>query len=478
MPIGEEKDKLLAAAEKELEKIRTQTKRDRQSAILEKWAEALLEVAAMDQRQEKYKTILDKASAKYDLAEEYSDDKISIWNSHCFALSTAVKAADDPERKWDLLSASAKLAEDIVAAEPSQSSKRTLGHIYIQLGELRKESRDKYRSKAWRMFLEAAELQDIEDDYHLSSLFFKDTYFTAAQVLSSVHKDGRNNRSNWDFNRQHLARAIGLYRKEFALYPALSEKVDSIGKPSAWTSHWTEAAGKTPETFQYHITKKLAPKMLEIYQACDPVTMDAWSLTQLALLHRHLASSGLLTPEYQELYWRRAEEMLRKAMDLEKATDAAFMDKTPNPPKKINLGDDLLIYSLGPDESRPSSFTQEEYKLYDLTLAMTELGLLLSEKTLKNDERKEALLKEAEGLWQRAEELRPGSSRYARARWAARQGDLEALKNNLRHNRNDLRTMLFPDFETAGNDPALADYADEAWFKNSWYGFDRQGPEQ
>ncbi|UQZ89595.1 hypothetical protein C4J81_10410 [Deltaproteobacteria bacterium Smac51] len=203
--------------------------------------------------------------------------------------------------------------------------------------------------------------------------------------------------------------------------------------------------------------------------AATPATMDAWDLTQLAGLHRHLAASSMLTPEYQSLYWQRAEEMLRRAIKLHRGTVNAFVrGKISVPAPKGFL--EHIIYDLEPGQGQPKTFGVVEGSIYELTAAMSELGLVLAERSRLEADQK-AMLKEAEYWWSKAERVRAGSSSYSRARWAAWQGDLKALKENLGHSRGDARALIFPSFEEAKVDPALAGYINEAWFRQCWYGF-------
>ena len=132
---------------------------------------------------------------------------------------------------------------------------------------------------------------------------------------------------------------------------------------------------------------------------------------------------------------------------------------------------DGLIYDLS-DEERPETFSLKESDLYELTLAMSELALVLSEQTLGNADQRNQKLKEAGDFWEQSEKIRPGSSRYARARWSAHLGDLEGVKKNLAHNLTDHRALLFPALAEAREDPALAAYINEPWFEKCWYGFE------
>lgn len=489
LPSGLQRDKILAEAEAGLNKNISQIDRNNRSETLQDWGDILMWLAATETAPDKIESLTSQAQAKYQLAAAEAEDIRAVYRRQSRACQLASKESKDWDRKRDWLKSAIKYQKLALTEKPdhfglmSQDKSLdyfdliSLARMYYQLPEVDKTlsgREERYRRLAIELTLKAAELDEGHEIW-MTLLKHVDRYFLPAQLLAAFSLDSRKRHMNWDFDRHYLARAMGLYRRVFQLLPSQSDWVELDGKPKALASNGMTAAGQAPETYQGHITKKVAALMEQIVQVCEPKTMDAWDLAQLAGLHRYLAASGLLTPEYRLLYWQRAEKMLRQALELEADTAAALGNAPAGPPPEPG---DQLIHDLAPGQTRPPNLAEQEGRIYDLTLATTELGLLLAERTLWDEDQKSARLKEAEELWARAEKLRPGSSRYARARWAAWRGDLKTLKENLGHNRNDTQALLYPTLEAAREDPALADYVNEPWFRQSWYGFGFQGQEK
>jgi hypothetical protein len=84
------------------------------------------------------------------------------------------------------------------------------------------------------------------------------------------------------------------------------------------------------------------------------------------------------------------------------------------------------------------------------------------------------LLLKAEESWNEAENLSPGSTLYARARWAAWSGDIPLLINNLAHPAFSEDNFDWPSFEEACFDPAFSFYKNESWFKAAWFGYSQR----
>jgi hypothetical protein len=160
-----------------------------------------------------------------------------------------------------------------------------------------------------------------------------------------------------------------------------------------------------------------------------PETLPPWYQYQLASFLRLAAASGYLPEEEQMAYWRLALHYLRLA-------------------KK------------SPDTSCLAAVLAEE-------------GLVLAELNLLNSAPDPSLLYQAENLWQEAEKLAPDSSRYARARWAAWQGERAALEDSLRHPAALEDSLVWPAFEQGSLDPAFRPMHREAWFKKAWFGYSR-----
>lgn len=203
------------------------------------------------------------------------------------------------------------------------------------------------------------------------------------------------------------------------------------------------------QSFHRDVTQAAAFEFRRLHQTLAPDTGNRLILVRLARLYRFAAASGQLTPHYQSLYQERAEALLRRASaDL----------RRPDP---------------SDEDEFSASFTVnlENPQITARALALAELGLILAEKGLNADNPGGPNPTEAENLWSRAEALHSGVTRYARARWAARLGDLQVLKENLSHSPDDLSDQIFPTLAEARDDPAFRPYANEPWFRAHWYGF-------
>jgi hypothetical protein len=180
-------------------------------------------------------------------------------------------------------------------------------------------------------------------------------------------------------------------------------------------------------TFQERLASALNRPVSRLLAMARPETLPPWHQLQLASFLRLAAASGYLPAEERMAYWRLALRFLRLA--------AA---KEDNP---------------------------------DLGAILAEEGLILAELNLLNRAPDPGLLKEAQTLWQKAEKSAPGSSHYARARWAAWRGDREELKKALAHPPAWEDNLTWPSFQRALNDPAFRPYRAEPWLKAAWFGY-------
>jgi hypothetical protein len=166
-----------------------------------------------------------------------------------------------------------------------------------------------------------------------------------------------------------------------------------------------------------------------------PFDLPPWYKLKAASFFRLVAASGYPPPEEQMAYFRLALALLEQAAD-----------------------ETLSLYPG--DSSRPDILAEE--------------GLVLAEMTLVNPKESSYLLKRAEDLWLEADRLESGKSHYARARWAAWQDDLQALKVYLRHEAKSQGFFLgWPSWKEIRFEPSFRKHARESWFKAAWFGYSR-----
>jgi hypothetical protein len=183
-------------------------------------------------------------------------------------------------------------------------------------------------------------------------------------------------------------------------------------------------------TFQERLASALNRPVSRLLAMAQPQTLPPWYQLKLASFLRLAAATGYPPEEEQMAYWRLALDLLRQAESKE--------------PAGLDLG-----------------------------LILAEEGLVLAELNLLNPTPDPALLKEALSLWDQAEKLAPGSSHYARARWAAWRGDLAEMKKSLAHPPALEDNFTWPSFREAISDPAFRAYREEPWLKAAWFGYSR-----
>ena len=246
-------------------------------------------------------------------------------------------------------------------------------------------------------------------------------------------------------DRNMASWALMIYRDYFNSFPEEQEGQNLFNRfPSS-------PPNKSSHTFQDAWSAGIAYKMQGIHQALLGQDLGDWGEIQLAGLYRFLVASKFLSKEYRELYFQRAAAYYRAVLAREKEI-----------PTEAESG--------GPDGQPDFAKKQDALnRAYECSLARSELGLLLAEEALANDP-KASWPEEAEKLWAEAEQILPGSSRYARARLAAWRGEKAEMIEYLRHGPDEARLLIYPSFDEARQDPAFADFRDSEWFRQVWYG--------
>ncbi len=467
LPDGPEREAMIAEAEAGFTKLYDSADRSSKAGILTDWGLVLLLPASSEPRMGqappgRYQALIARSAENLRQAVEESVDRRMTRLRQAEATARLSRAERVSDRKRRLLLAAAEGYEQVLGFGDRRADRAALAAIYYQLAQLESEHSPDRRSltaRALDQYFKAAETPEREGRVNSDD---SDLYFTLAQVLTTEAA----NRGSQDWleldrpGRQLLGEAMGFYRRHFFLLPLRNERGSSGGRSSSSGHRSTDEilnevdifVRNRPKPVRPHLTGQAAREVRQIYQAGDFNRMKAWEFSQLAGLYRHLAASDMLSPAYSRFYRQKAEDLLRRILNWKeqvRLSDGAYWD----------------WYLQSPDQPG---------------LTRSELGLLLAERTLAEPGRKAADLREAEDLWREAEELRPGSSLYARARWAAWRGDVPAMKEHLRRLRMEKEksgAWLSPDFEVAVDDPALADYVNEPWFRRAWFGFDREpGP--
>ncbi|MDR1607463.1 MAG: hypothetical protein LBT38_03540 [Deltaproteobacteria bacterium] len=238
----------------------------------------------------------------------------------------------------------------------------------------------------------------------------------ALQEVLSAFADGLESLAVWRPNSDSPPPA-----GQAQAYEPLRFLVPEIGQ--AWV--YAPAA-----TFQERLASALNRPVGRLLAMARPETLPPWHQLQLAAFLRLAAASGYPPPEEQMAYWRLALRLLRLAGSKE----------TDNP---------------------------------DLGSILAEEGLVLAELNLLNRAPDPGLLKQAQALWERAEKIAPGSSHYAKARWAAWRGDRAELEKSLAHPPAWEDNLTWPSFPRAISDPAFRPYRSEPWLKAAWFGYSR-----
>lgn len=269
--------------------------------------------------------------------------------------------------------------------------------------------------------------------------FNPDGSFDLAQMMVWAYTTGNG--------RDYLTEALIHYRHYFNSLPDGYDSWPRDGWPAEMKDGSRGAQG-----YRDVLTPLIAVKVREVHQALMDYEMTDWDCIQMGGLLRFLLASNYLTEEYQALYRQRAEDYFQLVVNSEDFSPKGLKD-----PEKSDL--------------KAENKTAIENRRYEKSLALTELGLLWAEKALAEN-KESGLPPRTRQIWEEAEKIRPGSSRYARARWAAWRGEREEMLNNLRHGQQETQGLLYPPFKAAVQDPAFADYKDFPYFKRAWYGLD------
>jgi hypothetical protein len=181
-------------------------------------------------------------------------------------------------------------------------------------------------------------------------------------------------------------------------------------------------------TFQERLASALNRPLGRLMVMVRPKSLPSWYLLKLASFLRQAAATGYPPTEERMAYRHLALNLLRMARE--------------KSPRGAELG-----------------------------LILAEEGLVLVELNLLNNTPDPSLFKEAETLWAKAEIIAPGSSHYARARWAAWRGNPTEIKQSLGHPPVWEDHFIWPSYQEALKDPAFRAYKDEPWMKAAWYGY-------
>lgn len=434
LPNSPARQELTREAEVNLDRALSLTEKDQQSVLWQRWARSLFALARKERDPEAFEDLLKRSDEKYRRALETADKPGQIWKDWGDELARPVWERDPDRRIRFLEAALEKYQQASGYVQPDPPGPGAWGDIYYQMGWLRQ----KKSATGWPWYRKALTqyalaIEEEERDKWPSQVVGDATFKMGLKVyaLAGQYSPAQTQRQ--------VNRAMRIFRRYFEALPADSEYSNRGYYPPIPG----ESQGEDEylrHSFQDDLTRTIAEKMLDILQVNYSDKPPSWRLKALAGLHRHLAWSGMLTPEYRRLYLQRTESYLRQSLD-------------------------------SPDYGPFTAKEQEERRTAQV-ISMSELGLALAEWTLIEKDDSARRLKEAEELWQQAGKLRPGSDRYARARWAARLNDRASLLKNLRHTRGEMVRALFPAFEDAVDDPAFADVKDEGWFRQNWYGFD------
>lgn len=434
LPNSPTKQELIREAEEDLDRALSLTEEAQQSALWERWARSLFALARREKDPEKFEDLLKRSDAQYRRAVETATRPGQIWKNWGDKLAHPVWERD-PDRRFRFLEAALdKYQQASGYVQPDPPGPGAWGDLYYQLGWLRQ----KKSATGWPWFRKALEqyalaIEAEARDKWPSQVVGDATFKMGLRVYALAGQSPQTQ------TQRQVNRAMRIFRGYFDALPADSE----YNNRGYYPPRPAEPQGEDEYlrySFQDDLTRTIAEKMLEIRQVNYSEKTPSWRLKALAGLHRHLAWSGLLTPEYRRLYLQRAESYLRQSLE-------------------------------SPDYGPFTAQEQEERRTAQV-ISLSELGLLLAEWTLLEKDGSERRLQDAEELWQQAGKLRPGSDRYARARWAARRNDRENLLKNLRHTRGEMVRELFPAFEDAVDDPAFTAVKDEGWFRQNWYGLD------
>ena len=441
LPAGRAKNELIARADQGFQRGLELT--ELKSVYWQHWGQGLLFLARQENEAAGFAALFERAEGNQRLAAGADPDPASVWRNWAQELSR-LTVKDKPDRQLLLLEKA--LAARRLAAETDPLARPdalALADLYFQLSRLyelndQPEPARLSLDKALSFYADASESspQGLRQGYP-----YQAAHFRQALVLASISNGGRD--------RDRLAEAMAAFRVYFSRLPQQAE-IFGLNEPGRYLEPPDAAAlaQLTATPFQFPISELTAYNFQSIYQALNPPEMTPWGLLRLADLHRRVAGTGLVSAEYQALYLLRAEKLLRQALTA--------------PPSAAEPGE---------KETR-----RWDTDLVDRPLIMSELALVLLERNrLAGADGDPAGPAEAETLWREAEELVPGGSRYARARWAAGRGDREEMLKYLRHTYGEAALGLFPPLKEAATEPAFGPYKNEDWFIKTWYGVDSGG---
>lgn len=399
--------------------------------VLTAWAQALLDLATQETDPQVKRKLKRDAEEKWRLVVEATLDKKTAWLDWGRSLVQQARQGDDLGWRCGLLKDAFDKFDQAARSEPDYLPIwAEWGRGLLLLADLEPDVDNTWAAleAAAGKFERAANLEQAElfvttreDDstYQLAQLYIR---------LAEGHEADR-----FIFNSAMIA-----YKQAFNLQ--LRDLDQSL---LIWTLQEVPANAKShpAETRQEALAFRIDYFFQAMPWAYNFADLDPWQLTQVAGLYRQAAAAALVPPELRKIYWQQAEQLFKQAL-------AAYQEF----------------------EAPPAN----EAERYDRSLALSELGLVIAEQSMLEPARgRPPLIEEARKLWLDAENIRPGSSRYAQSRWAAWEGDWDACRQHMRHNLFQARQRLFPSFEEARLDPAYAEVKDEPWFSRVWLGLER-----
>ena len=450
-PDGPERDQAVTKAEADFETALSEVDGFLKSILYQAWGGTYWRLALSEASDERARALIDQALDKYRQSDEtkgLGEASFPTWLSS--AEHGAFQEKDPARRKmlWEsILKGYAQYspaprpfsclgqAEECRAVGP-----RPLPFTFMGQDEYFRQLSDLNFKMALSLVPETAErmmmiIEGLRGRQHLAETAEREP-FSLMILTADARYEFAQALAFWAFEfdnhdpAESLPEAMRQYRRYFSELP----------NRLVW--YGPIPAGREGQSYQNHLTGLIAPKVRGIYQVLVGRDLTPRVKIQMAGLHRYLAASGLVAPHYQKLYWREAEDLLRQAL--------AEIIPLAGPPSPI--------------VPLPDADQERALALAELALVIYERGGPGRPVGAETDE----ALEEAEKLLDEAEALRPGSSRYTRARLAAWRGETDRVREYIRHGQAD----LYPPFEEAAGDPALAEVAGAAWFKRVWYGFD------
>lgn len=452
LPDGKDRDELIATVAPAYESALSKTDAQKHSRVYAQWGNTLLKLASGEKSEEKYLARLKESDQMFEKSISQFQNLPNV-NGHAMwaiYLNFAADEEKNADRRRILLKKALNSYEQVKTEAIPPGFMITPAQLYYKLALLEKDDsfqKQRLTEQALRQYSQMVDQAD--PGVYINAFNRKGRFFYGLMLL--------NISSSPDGQRRHTVEAMKEFRRYFSDLPEIAEK-DAHNAGISGNRYAMTAAGAQQQNFQAFLTPKVAEHFPPVYQALAPDGLDAYRMIQLAGLYRYLAWSGLLLPHYQEFYLQKSEALLRQAL--------AYKPKAEPEPEKTepDAGQDKKIDRKAVEKQRMETG--------DRALALRELGLILAEKSLAAAAGKTKTMREAEELWKEAETLVPGSSRYAKARWAARQADLKSLKEYLPHTYTETSHFIFPSWQEAKDDPAFSNYINETWFRKAWYGFD------